>query len=53
MVAGALRRAGGNARKFDPRVMAAQSARGSVPGSAGVAGRGQSLERPALLPAPQ
>jgi hypothetical protein len=44
MVAGALRRAGGNARKFDPRVMAAQSARGSVPGSVGVAGRGQSLE---------
>jgi hypothetical protein len=53
MVAGALRRAGGNARKFDPRVMAAQSAQGSVPGSVGVAGRGQSLERPALLPAPQ
>ena len=40
MVAGAL------------RVMAAQSARGSVPGAIGVAGRGQSLEtaRPALPP---
>ena len=52
MVAGALRRASGNARKFDPRVMAAQSARGSVPGAIGVAGRGQSLEtaRPALPP---
>jgi hypothetical protein len=44
MVAGALRRANGNVRKFDPKVMAAQAARGSAPGSIGVAGRGQSLE---------
>lgn len=52
MVAGAVRRATGNARKFDPRVLAAQSARGSIPGAVGVAGRGQSLEtaRPALPP---
>lgn len=52
MVAGALRRAAGNARKFDPRVMAARGARGSVPGAVGVAGRGQSLEPslPALPP---
>lgn len=45
MVAGALRRANGNARKFDPRVLAAQGARVSAPGAVGVAGRGQSLER--------
>ncbi len=55
MVAGALRRANGNTRKFDPRVIAAQAARGSAPGSIGVAGRGQSLERqpPLSLPRPQ
>ena len=55
MVAGALRRANGNVRKFDPKVMAAQAARGSAPGSIGVAGRGQSLERrpPLALPRPE
>jgi hypothetical protein len=46
MVANALRKAGGNVRKFDPKLMAKQAVRGSVPGAIGVAGRDQSNTRP-------
>lgn len=44
MVAGALRRANGHAAKFDAKAALKTGARASIPGAAGVAGRGKGLE---------
>lgn len=54
MVAEALKKTSMSAQKASARQRFEQGARGSLPGAAGVAGRGQSVERtPPLLPPPQ